>query len=201
MSYKRKDGNGKAVLEHRIGRSVTYHVKKSLMMKVGLEKEWREQVNYFRRKITVAKELQRLSDSLWTTQMKKLSSMVTGYRRFLTKFYERQGLLPCMTYVPINGQGELGLYIQALVDIRTFKLVAGEADDAALWNEVTAVREKSHVDMYQRAIDCAKALMTLPSVNKDIQYRMNLISRGQIPSGGLGGMKTLALNVDKDGGK
>lgn len=182
VSYRAKDGSGKKVLEHRLGRSVIAFTKKQLLNKVGLEKIWRDMAKGLQRKITNIKEFNSLSDSLYATQMKRLGSMVNGYRRFLTTFYETQDLLPCFTYVPIDGSGEFGVYIQALVDKKTSMLVAGEPDDLALWSEVTASREKSHVAMYDHAIMIAKGLMKLPSVNRDIMHRMTMVSKGQVPN-------------------
>ncbi len=162
------------------------------MSKTGLEKEWREKLKAIQRKITNVKDFNELSDSLWRTQCAKLGTMTHSYRKYLTRFYEGQGVMPCMTYVPVVAGGEMCFYIQALVDTETFGLVAGEPEDAAIWNEVTAVREKSHVEMYKRAISCAKALMKV--ANRDIAHRMELIAKGNIPDGGLGALKNLGFD-------
>lgn len=161
------------------------------MSKVGLEREWREKLKAIQRKITNVKDFNELSDSLWRTQVGKLGTMTHSYRKFLTKFYEGQGVVPCMTYVPVVAGGDMAFYIQALVDSETYALVAGEPEDAAIWNEVTAVREKSHVEMYKRAISCAKALMKI--ANRDIAHRMELVSKGQIPDGGMMALKNLGF--------
>lgn len=183
MSYKAKDGSGRRVIiEHRIGKTTSHFTKKQILNKVGLEKEWREQCRSLQRRITNIKEWESLCDSLYGTQMKKLGAMVTHYRKFLTKFYSTQDIVPCLTYVPVDGSGTFGIYVQALVDAKTRMLVAGEAEDLALWSEVTASREKSHVDMYDVAVSVAKGLMRLSSVNRDIVHRMTMVAKGDVPN-------------------
>lgn len=182
VRYRVKDGSGKIlIVEHRLGRAAGAFQNGQLMKRTGLEKEYTDLLKKLQRKVTNTKEFEDLSQSLWGTQKKKLGHMVRGYRDFLIKFYAVQGVLPCMTYVPLDEHSN-GLYIQALVDVDSFTLMAGEPEDAALWNEVTAIREKSHVNLYNRAIQCAKQLMKLPSVNKDLQHRMKLLTTGEIPS-------------------
>lgn len=183
MSFRAKDGSGrKVIIEHRIGKTTASFAKKQLLNKVGLEKEWREQCKMLQRRITNAKEWEKLCDALYTSQMKKLGGMIGSYRKFLNNFYGTQGISPCLTYVPVDGSGSFGIYIQALIDEKTRMLVAGEPEDLALWSEVTASREKSHVDMYDNALLVAKGLLRLSSVNKDIQARMQLVTRGEVPN-------------------
>lgn len=182
IKYRAKDGSGKVlIVEHRLGRAAGFFTDVQLLKRTGLEKEYSDMLRKLQRKITNSQEFESLSESLWATQKRKLSNMMRGFKKMMASFYASQDATPCMTYVPVDDQGTMGFYIQALVDSSSYSLLAGEPEDAGLWNEVTAVREQSHVNLYDRAIKAAKQLMRLPSVNKDIQHRMKLLCSGDIP--------------------
>ena len=181
--YKAKDGSGRVmVVEHRVGQAVIAYTKAQLMRKIGLEKEYRDLMKSFQSRITKADDLKELADSLWTTQSGKLKTIQSNYRKFLRDFYTPQGGTVRFGGVPLDESGTLGYFIQAIVDQKTRALLVGEADDLALWNEVTAIREKSHRDLYDDAVLSAKAMLKLPNLNKDLQNRMKLLIAEELPS-------------------
>ena len=183
VQYKAKDGTGrKVIVEHRIGAKAGSFRKTDLMYRTKLEKEWQDLYNKYQNRLRDRKEFERIMDSCWKTQCDKLQKLIRSYRTYLEKFYVAQRLFPLFAYVPIDGSDEMGLYIQALVDVETEALVAGDANDVALWTEVTQVRTLPIKKRNDMSLRIAKQLMKLPGVNKDIQHRMKLVVTGNLPT-------------------
>jgi hypothetical protein len=192
-----EDSSRSIVVEHRIGRMVAFFTKENLLRKTGLEKEWADEVEKLQARITNKKLLDNLTDSTWDTKKRVMKCMVTGIRSYWNRVYAEQGCLVRASFVPVE-DGKLGFYIQALVDMKTRALVMGDPEDLALWNEVTAIREKSHVNSWNEAMLSAKALLKLPSLNKDIQSRMKIVLSGDVPMS-VSGLLTSGDEKDKAG--
>lgn len=183
VKVKAKDGSGDVVVvEHRIGKEGGALSSKDLMLKLGLEEEYagmyRDLANKFKDR---AKMLQ-LADRLYAGQLGKMRKIVQRYRSYLEQFYgaHPRPLLPMFAFVPITDTTD-GVYIQGLLDAESLKLVVGEPEDDALWNETIFTKTKTFADLNARAKRAARALMSHPNLNKDIAYRMEFISKGQVP--------------------
>jgi len=180
---KAKDGSGKVIVaEHRVGRALHFFTQEELLRRTGLEKEWSDSYRRLDRKITNKRELEEVTNSMYTTTKNVLRRMVHPVRKYWNRVYEPQSAIVRATFVPVDDKGGLGFYIQALVDRETKSLLVGDQEDLGLWNEVTAIREKSHVEMWEDAMSSAKQLLKLPGLNKDLHTRMRLVLSGEVPS-------------------
>lgn len=175
------DPDRQVVVEHRIGHVVAYFTQKELLRKTGLEKEWMEEYRRLDSRITNKIELKKVTDATWANKKQVLRRLCSGFRKHLDRIYYPQGAMARCTYVPMDENGTMGYYIQALVDVRSRALLVGDPEDLALWNEVTAIRERAHVNNWEEAMASAKQLLKIPSINKDIQSRMKFILSGNVP--------------------
>lgn len=182
-----RDGSNRTItVEHRIGSALTYFTQENLLRRTGLEKEWSDSYKKLDSRITNKKDLIEVTDAMWGQAKQKLRRMISSTRKFWSGFYAGQKALVRATFVPVDDKGTFGLFIQSLVDANTRALLVGEPEDLGLWNEVTAVREKAHVDNWNEAIMSAKQLLRLTTINKDLQNRMKLVASGDVPSSIMG---------------
>jgi hypothetical protein len=180
VKYKAKDGSGRTVVvEHRIGRAAGHFTKNDLMLKTGLEQEYSEDCSQMARRIKDRKSLRRWEKGEYTRQQGRMGRMVDSYRKFLAQFYEVQGLVPRMVFVPHDKDNII--FIQGLVNTGTHSLVAGEAEDTAAWTDATQRKNKPSHERYEESIAQAKALLRLPSINKDLEHRLRLLASGELP--------------------
>lgn len=177
-----KNGSGRViVVEHRVGREAIFFTQEMLLRKTGLESEYSVRYRSLDRRITNKRELEDVAKSMWKSYKITLRNMIHAARKHWNNVYEPQGAMVRATYVPVDEKGTLGFYIQGIVDAKTRELLVGDPEDVALWSEVTAIRERSHVNSWEDAMASAKALLKLPSINKDLQARMKLVLTGDVP--------------------
>jgi hypothetical protein len=169
------------VVEHRLGKVLIYFTQKELLRKTGLEREWMEEYKRLDSRLTNKIELKKTTDATWANKKQILRRMTSGFRKHLDRLYFPQGAMTRATFVPVDDDGTLGYYIQSIVDIRTRALLVGTPEDLGIWNEVTACREKSHVNNWNDAMTSAKGLLKLPNLNKDLQSRMKIVLSGDVP--------------------
>lgn len=182
-----RDGSNRTItIEHRIGSALTYFTQENLLRRTGLEKEWSDSYKKLDSRLTNKKDLIEVTDAMWGQAKQKLRRMISSTKKFWNAFYAGQKTLVRSTFVPVDDKGTFGLFIQSLVDANTRALLVGEPEDLGLWNEVTAVREKAHVDNWNEAIMSAKQLLRLTTINKDLQNRMKLVASGDVPSSIMG---------------
>lgn len=177
-----KDGSGRQIfVEHKIGKEVAAYSSDKLMEKTGLLKDWMQFVDRFGGKISDKAEKNKFVDDQLRTRRRQLSMWVRSYRHFLTRFYRVQGVLPRFAIVPVSDDArDTALYIQALVDIKTKNLVAGDVNDLAAWAEQVKVRTQAIRDLNEDAEDQAKAILRMPNINKDLAHRMKLLLKGEL---------------------
>ena len=183
VKVKARDGSGDiVVVEHRIGKDGGALTSKDLMSKLGLEAEYAELYDDLQKKFKDRDKMRQLADKLYSGQLSKMRKIVQKYRSYLEQFYAAhpRPLLPMFAFVPITDTTD-GLYLQGLLDEGSLKLVVGEPEDDALWNETIFTKTKTFADLNARAKRAARALMSHPGLNKDIAYRMEFISKGQVP--------------------
>lgn len=176
-----EDSDRTIIVEHRVGKMVVFFTQKELLRKSGLEKEWMEEYKRLDTRLTNKIELKKTTDATWANKKQILRRMTSSFRKHLDRIYAPQGAMARVTFVPVDDEGTLGYFIQALVDLRSKALLIGKPEDLGLWNEVTACREKSHVNNWNEAMTSAKALLRLPNLNKDLQARMKLVISGDVP--------------------
>jgi hypothetical protein len=182
-----RDGSNRTItIEHRIGSALTYFTQENLLRRTGLEKEWSDSYKKLDSRLTNKKDLIEVTDAMWGQAKQKLRRMISSTKKFWNAFYAGQKVIVRSTFVPVDDKGTFGLFIQSLVDANTRALLVGEPEDLGLWNEVTAVREKAHVDNWNEAIMSAKQLLRLTTINKDLQNRMKLVASGDVPSSIMG---------------
>lgn len=183
MRVKAKDGSGDTVIvEHRIGKAAGAFTSADLMNKLGLEDEYFEIVKDLEKKFRDRKKFQNIADKIYSGQKEKLGRIVSRYRQHLDEFYgsHPRPLMPMFAFVPIS-EKEDALYLQGLLDEQTLKLLIGDPEDDALWSETIFLKTKTFADLNARAKKVARALMSHPNINKDLVYRMEFISKGQVP--------------------
>jgi hypothetical protein len=166
------------MVEHRVGR-VLYFTKVQLVKRTGAEKDWSEFIRSVQRKTVSKEELLRITNDSWKSTCESVMRLWNSYVRYLSGFYEQQNGLIRACGIPVDKDGTIGYFIQAIVDRDTKGLMVGDADDLADWNDVNAIREKPHVNKYADVIQSAKSLQRLPGVNKDIQHRSKLLVSGE----------------------
>lgn len=175
------DSERSIIVEHRVGKMVAYFTQKELLRKTGLEREWMEEYKRLDSRLTNKIELKKTTDATWANKKQILRRMTSGFRKHLDRIYLLQGAMARATFVPVDDEGTLGYFIQALVCVKTRALLVGSPEDLGIWNEVTACREKSHVNNWNEAMTSAKVLLRLPNINKDLQTRMKLVISGDVP--------------------
>jgi hypothetical protein len=195
VRYTVKNGSGaKVIVEHRVGRLSGSYSSKHLLAKTGLEKEWMNCFKKYEKKIRDRAEFDRIMDSMLSTQKSKLMHMVKGYRTFLEKFYLSQNARPLFSYVPVPHSDDKELYLQGMVDLDNNSVLVGSPEDVALWVEITQHQTDPIKRKNLLSLKIAKQMMKLPGVNKDIQYRMKMITAGNIPTS----IKNIGLGASED---
>lgn len=181
---KAVDGSGEwIIIEHRVGKEAGHYTVKHLMDKLGLEEQYAEYVKEMQKTIRDEDRLKEILAGKYRVLRGAVGRTVTEYRNYLRKFYANRPrpLSPMFAFVPIEGTNEEGLYIQALQDTATLKLVVGKADDDGKWCEKLFVRTKAAADMNRHAEQSAKALLSHPGINKDLRFRVGQIAQGKLP--------------------
>lgn len=182
---KARDGSGDSIaLEHRIGKDAGAPTIEELMKKLGLNDEYSAFAVSMQRKLKNDEEnLEKVLTEKLRILRSKANHTVSSYRRRLEEFYGKypsRPLLPMFAFVR-TGEREDGLYIQGLLDAESHKLVIGEPEDDLLWCETVFQKTKSFADLNHRAELTAKALASLPGINKDLKFRAHRIGNGELP--------------------
>lgn len=180
---KAKDGSNELItIEHRIGRDAGAFTSNDLMKKLGLEEQYAEYVLDMQKKIRDEERCKEVLDDKYRLLKSSVNRVVQDYRAYLEKFYAGypRPLIPLFAFVPI-GDREDGLFIQSLADLATYKLVVGDPEDHECWSEKVAVKTKPSHDMFVRAQQTAKALLSHPGLNKDLRFRAGLLAQGKMP--------------------
>lgn len=150
------------------------------MDRLGLENEWAETCAKLEKKFRDREMFDKLSDQVYAGQRAKMSNAVKAFRSHLEKFYQTQGIAPLVAFVPINDK-DLGLYIQAFVDVNSHQLVVGDVGDAVIWSESVAIRTKPMADLFKRSQVTARKLLGRKDVNKDLAARLESVVSGELP--------------------
>lgn len=180
-THDSKDGSGrKIIVEHRVGKTSVAYTAEMLMDRLGLENEWAETCAKLEKKFRDREMFDKLSDQVYAGQRAKMSNAVKAFRSHLEKFYQTQGIAPLVAFVPINDK-DLGLYIQAFVDVNSHQLVVGDVGDAVIWSESVAIRTKPMADLFKRSQVTARKLLGRKDVNKDLAARLESVVSGELP--------------------
>lgn len=182
---KAKDGSNEIItIEHRIGKDAGFFTREHLMEKLGLEKDLQEFHHELEKKMKIHDKdrLREMMREHHRALKGKMNRVVQDYRRYLETFYSNypRPLLPMFAFVPVNDKTD-GLYLQGLLDDATYKLVIGDPADDVAWCEITFSQTKKFADLNKRAENTAKALVSHPGLNKDLQYRIAAIAHGNMP--------------------
>lgn len=169
------------VIEHRIGRDVggALTIIKALQ-ETGLHEQWKKECLGIRKKFGADSEgYQKYADSIFARFKEQMRRMISDYRLWLERYYEVQGLLPRMGWVPVDGKEENVIFIQSMIDRHTRKLIIGEQSDHALYIWATAKQHKKSHDLYDENIEDAKAV--IPQFSKDLAHILKQLVGGEIP--------------------
>ena len=183
IKVKAKDGSNEQVaIEHRLGTDAGFFTGAELMKKLGLEDEYAEYVLDMQKKIRDKDRLKEVLDDKYRLLKSKMNRVVSDYRKYLEQFYGNYArpLLPMFAFVPVAEKAD-GLYLQGLADENTLKLVAGDPEDAIRWCETVFSKTKNWADLNKRAETQARALLSLPHLNKDLKHRAQVIAQGRLP--------------------
>jgi cytochrome c1 len=183
LKVKAADGSGQLItVEHRIGREAGFFTLRDLMEKLGLEDEHAQFIKDMIKQIKNPDERKEVCDAHYVRQKSKAQKVVSDYRKHMEVFYGNYArpLLPALGFVPVT-DGDLGLYVQGLVDANTYELLVGEAEDIYRWTETVFTKTKKWADLNKRAELQAKALMKCHGISKDIRHRLQAITQGEIP--------------------
>jgi len=179
INRQSKDEAGRRILlEHRVG-PATIFTKGDLLKRTGLEKEYFDTCLRLERKFRDRDAFDKLCEQVFRGTKAKLNGWLRSYRGWMRRYYAGQNIQPLMVFVPKVGHDDHVVYIQAFVDLKTSKLVAGELSDLALWAETTAVWTQNAAERYADAVQVAKNILRLPGVNPDMKSRMNLLVNGE----------------------
>lgn len=184
MKRKAVDGsNDQIPLEHRIGLDAGAFTREHLMDKLGFEAEYKDYCKELnKRDLHNHNNLKDMMADRYRTLKMRVNSVVTDYRRYLEKFYGgyTRKLIPLFAFVPINDKVD-GIFIQALVDASTYKLVIGEPSDNVMWCEKTFTQTWRQRNLNERAEQTAKALVGHPGLSKELRHRIQSIASGHVP--------------------
>lgn len=176
-----KDGSKrKLILEHRLGSKVGTFTRDELFTKTGLEKEFYDYTDKLIKKFPDVKTKNALVDSLEKRYRARLSSWVKAFRSSLISFYSGQRIRPIMAFVPVRDIKKPELFIQGYIDTESLVPILGEVEDITLAIEAQNAQLKRMVDEYEENRRIAKKALSLPGLNKDLQYRLDQLASGTL---------------------
>jgi hypothetical protein len=179
-----KDGSKrKLILEHRIGREA--FTEDELFTQLGMEKELLKHTIQMEKNFSDSKVKQFYANAAHAKYMARLRHWLGAYRAHLCRMYIGQRIKPIMRPIPIEdpkhpGQIRKEWGIWGFIDVDTLSPIIGDLDDITLAIESANANIKKMVDEYKENQAIARKALTLPSVNKDLMNRLNMVASGTL---------------------
>jgi hypothetical protein len=172
----------KFIIEHRIGRAAGSLTLLKAMQETGLHEQWKKECLNIRKKFGADSEgYEKYAESIFARYKEQMRRMFSDYRAWLERYYEPQGLLPRMAWIPLGENKEAtAIFIQSVIDRSTRKLIIGEQEDHALYLWATQKQNKKAHDIYVETVSDTKAF--IPQASKELAYQLKQMIEGDIPA-------------------